>query len=503
MKRKLIVLLPLLFVFVAGMAQTTPKSQLIYCSCAETPYGIPDKGKDYYELIADVGKTPKVVKCTDAGTGLETKKEYAVSADDVKRMQQLLQDLDVGKLNGYNQDDGMTGGHSYRVYMEYADGQKINATWYTHDPNELAVTTYNTILRNLSAFFTQGSQSKDGQIKRIREVYADAKKMVAANGEEGKAPHDMTITLNDGTQVDEDFIINEETELKFFFKKKNEPTSYLIDPTSICYFATEEFSAHGHLMNREWLFDPEKGHLLFVYTRTETDAGHVIEYRYYYDEQGKLIEQKKKEGGKDVKEDDLEPYDGGMELTLAKTYLDVFETMVNPNDIKQVTSKLQTTSKANRLKMIKSTYANAKDKVSKNNKSELPRDMRIVIHDQLAEDYPPVTDDVKFYFEPDPKDDGYRNHCYFIVDQHSSMYFKEYSEFLLDPTYDKLVFSYTQTMEEGETYEWRYYFDENGKCIDRKVKTPDDDDEGDSGVDDKEQFGKYLKVFNLIANSSM
>ena len=279
MKRKLIVLLPLLFVFVAGMAQTTPKSQLIYCSCAETPYGIPDKGKDYYELIADVGKTPKVVKCTDAGTGLETKKEYAVTADDVKRMQQLLQDLDVGKLNGYNQDDGMTGGHSYRVYMEYADGQKINATWYTHDPKELAVTTYNTILRNLSAFFTQGSQSKDGQIKRIREVYADAKKMVVANGKEGKAPHDMTITLNDGTQVDEDFIINEETELKFFFKKKNEPTSYLIDPTSICYFATEEFSAHGHLMNREWLFDPEKGHLLFVYTRTETDAGQVIEYR--------------------------------------------------------------------------------------------------------------------------------------------------------------------------------------------------------------------------------
>ena len=125
MKRKLIVLLPLLFVFVAGMAQTTPKSQLIYCSCAETPYGIPDKGKDYYELIADVGKTPKVVKCTDAGTGLETKKEYAVSADDVKRMQQLLQDLDVGKLNGYNQDDGMTGGHSYRVYMEYADGKSL------------------------------------------------------------------------------------------------------------------------------------------------------------------------------------------------------------------------------------------------------------------------------------------------------------------------------------------------------------------------------------------
>ena len=83
MKTKLIILLTVLFVFVAADAQNTPKAQLIYCSCAETPHGIPDKGKDYYELIADVGKTPKVVKCTDAGTPLETKQEHNVTADDV------------------------------------------------------------------------------------------------------------------------------------------------------------------------------------------------------------------------------------------------------------------------------------------------------------------------------------------------------------------------------------------------------------------------------------
>ena len=498
MKRKLFLLLPLLFAFVAGEAQTTPKSQLIYCSCAQTPYGIPDKGKDYYELIADVGVTPKVVRCTDAGTHLEKKKERTVTAEDVKRMQQILQDLDVGKLNGYNRDDPMTGGSSYRVYMEYADGQKINATWYTHEPKELAVTTYNTILRTLSAFFDQGSESKEEQVKHIREVYSIAKQLVAANGKDGKSPHDMTITLNDGTQVDEDFIINEETELKFYFKKKNEPTGEIIDPTSICYFITEEFSAHGHLINREWLFDPEKGHLLFVFTRTETDAGHVIEYRYYFDEDGDLIEQKKKEGGKDVDEVDMEPYDGGMELKLAKQYLDVFETMVNQKDVEQAETNVKATAKADRLKMIKSTYTSAKNKVSKNSKSELPRDMRIVIRDQLAEDYPPVTNDVKFFFEPDGKGD---NHCYFISNQRSSMYFKEYAEFLLDPNAHKLIFSFTQTQEEGETYEYRYYFDENGECIDRKVKSPEVEDEGDSGVDDKEEFAKYMKVFNLMANA--
>ncbi len=500
MKQRLMLLIPLMLSLMTCWAQTTPKSQLIYCSCAATPYGIPDKGKDYFELIADEGIIPKVVRCTDAGTHLEKKKERTVTAEDVKRMQQILQDLDVGKLKGYNRDDEMMGGTSYRVYMEYADGQKINATWYTHEPKELAVTTYNTILRTLSAFFEQGSGSKDEQMKHIREVYSIAKQLVATNGKGGKSPHDMTITLNDGTQVDEDFIINEETELKFFFKKKYEPTDEVIDPTSACYFIAEEFSAHGHLINREWLFDPEKGHLLFVFTRTETDAGHVFENRYYYDEDGDLIEQKKKEGGKDVDEVDMEPYDGGMELKQAKQYLEVFETMVNRKEVEQAESNVKTTAKADRLKMIKSTYTSAKNKEAKNSKSELPRDMRIVIHDQLAEDYPPVTNDVKFFFELDEKGG---NHCYFISDQRNSMYFKEYGEYLLAPDSHKLIFSFTQATEEGETYEYRYYFDENGECIDRKVKSPEVEDEGDSGVDDKEEFNKYIKVFDMLANTSM
>ena len=95
----------LLLSFMTDYAQTTPKSQLIYCSCAETPHGIPDDGKDYYELIADVGKTPKVVRCVDAGTDHEQKSEYDVTAEDVKRMQEVLYDLNVGKLKDYNKDD--------------------------------------------------------------------------------------------------------------------------------------------------------------------------------------------------------------------------------------------------------------------------------------------------------------------------------------------------------------------------------------------------------------
>ena len=503
MKTKLIILLAMLFVFVAADAQNTPKAQLIYCSCAETPHGIPDKGKDYYELIADVGKTPKVVKCTDAGTPLETKQEHNVTADDVKRMQQLLEDLDAGSLKGYNKEDMMAGGHSYRVYMEYADGQKINATWYTHEPKALAVRAYNTILKNLSDFFVKGSQSKEGQIKRIRELYAKAKEMVAANGKEGKAPHDMTITLNDGTQVDEDFIINEESEMKFYFKKKNEPTSYIIDPTSVCYFMTEYFTAHGHERERELLFDPEDGHLLFAFSRSVTDAGYVTEVRNYFDAAGRRIEHKSKAGIDklvDVDDDAEEVADEASDQEFAKQCLDIFEMMVNTKDAEQKATNVKTTPKAERLKMIRSAYTNAKNKVTKNSKSELPRDMRIVIHDQLAEDYPPVTDDIKLYFEPDTKHDDGSNHCYFISEQRNSMYFKEYSELLPDPDDHRLIFSCTQTWEEGETYEWRYYYDENGKCIETKVKSVDDEDEGDSGLDDKGRYGRYIKVFDMLAN---
>lgn len=503
MKQKHFLLLSLLLGFITSWAQTTPKAQLIYCSCAETPYGVPDKGKDYYELIADEGKTPKVVRCTDAGTEFETKQSYNVNAEDVKQMQQILQDLDVGKLNGYNQNEDMMGGSSFRVYMEYADGSKINATWYTHEPKELAMTTYHTIQSQLSDYFKKGSESKEGQVQRIHDVYTKAKEMVAANGQEGKAPHDMTIVLNDGLKLDEESILNEESALSFYFKKKYEPTSYIINDTSICYFITEEWTALGHLRNRELLFDPEDGHLLFAYKRNETDTGYVIESRYYFDKNGKIIDQKHKMDGEDVEPDRHKIFDGTEEMAVGKLCLDIFETMINHKDVEQVATNLKTTTKANRMRMIRSTYSKAKDKVAKNDKSDHPRDMRIVIHDQLAEDYPPSTIDLKFFFDLRTKDEDWYSHCYFISKQSSNMYYKEYSEFLLTSDSQKLIFSYTQALEEGETYEYRYYYDENGNCIDQKVSSPDDEDEGDMGVDDKQQFNKYMKVFNDMTNSSI
>ena len=313
----------------------------------------------------------------------------------------------------------------------------------------------------------------------------------------------MTITLNDGTEVDEDFIINEETELTYYFKRKNEPTSYIIDDTSICYFMTESFSAHGHTRYRELLFDPKEGHLLFAYNRSETDAGYVIESRYYFDKTGKIIDQKHNPDDEEVPPELYKMFDGAEELDDAKKYLDVFDVMLNHKDVEWAESNVKTTPKNDRMKMIRRTYSQAKDKVAKNEKSALPRDMHIVIQDQLAEDYPPTTKDMKFYFETKSTDESYNNHCYFISRKSQNMYFYEYAEYLLAPDSHKLIFSYTQAKEEGETYEFRYYFDENGKCIEEKIQCPEEIDEGDMGVEDKQQFTRYMKVFDLLANTTM
>ena len=60
-------------------------------------------------------------------------------------------------------------------------------------------------------------QGQDARVAEIRKMYAEAKAQMAKNGKNGMAPLDVTITVNDGTQVDEDFIINEQRELTFYF----------------------------------------------------------------------------------------------------------------------------------------------------------------------------------------------------------------------------------------------------------------------------------------------
>ena len=74
------------------------------------------------------------------------------------------------------------------------------------------------------------------------------------------------------------------------------------------------------------------------------------------------------------------------------------------------------------------------------------------------------------------------------------MSFDAYSEYLFDPEGKSLIFSYTRVKEEGEQLEWRYYYDENGKCIETKSNTEETDD----GQEDKRTAKELQAFFNSL-----
>lgn len=345
------------------------------------------------------------------------------------------------------------------------------------------------------------AQNKQEQLQHIRKMYADAKEQIAQNGKNGMAPLDVKISISDGTQVDEDFSLDDETELTFYFNKYRVNADLDYPDVSSCYFVVENWTSHGHLRYREILFDPNEGDLLFCYMRQETDAGFVVETRYYYDADGKLIDQKHKVGGADAEPGAHDWNNGESEKAQAMLYLNAFETLMNAKGGTSAQNRVKkpTTPKAERLASIRNIYAQAKQKVADNAKSELPHDMQIVVRDQSWG--PPSITELHFYFEPVAGQAGADgNSCYFISRHfhHNNMGPDHYNEYLLAPQGQDLLFSYTSAKEEGEKFEWRYYYDENGKCI--EVKT--DADGGDDGVGDKAAVQRYLKLFNMLVNPS-
>ena len=135
-----------------GAKEDFPEGRLIYCSCAYTNYGLPAGNirHSYYALIADEGVEPKVVYCEERD-GDPEKCEYRATEEDISELTRVLRERDVFELNGYNVDEPMTGGTSYRIYMEFSTGEKLNATWFAEKPLPLATETYGTILRRLEA----------------------------------------------------------------------------------------------------------------------------------------------------------------------------------------------------------------------------------------------------------------------------------------------------------------------------------------------------------------
>jgi len=342
--------------------------------------------------------------------------------------------------------------------------------------------------------------SKQEQVKEIRKIYTEVKQQIAENGKGDRAPLDIKITLSNPTEVDEDFTIDDYTELTFYFNKYRENSSLGYPDASSCYFIIENWTSHGHLRYREMLFDPNEGYLLFCYMRGETDAGFVVETRYYYDGAGRLVSQSHKMGGQDVGPGMHTWNDETTEKELAADYLKVFDMLMNDKgaNVSESSQRERTTPKTERITMIRNTYTKAKQKIEANAKAENARDMQIVIRDQSGG--PPSTAELKFYFEPLQQGNQSVNHCYFISEHrhHNNMGPDSYSEYLLAPGSNGLIFSYCRAIEEGEKSEWRYYFDANGSCIETVTNAA----ESDQGRADKLTAHRYLEVFNALANSS-
>ena len=146
------VMMKILLVMALGLfectcgAQEAPKGNLTYCSysCA----GAAGLGKDYCELVADPGTTPKVVVALDLGNRFdypEVREEYPVGPEVVAALQAGLAERQVYKLNGYLVDEAITGGYAHRIYQEYDSGDKVNAYWYGQDVKAEAWSAYNYI----------------------------------------------------------------------------------------------------------------------------------------------------------------------------------------------------------------------------------------------------------------------------------------------------------------------------------------------------------------------
>ena len=341
----------------------------------------------------------------------------------------------------------------------------------------------------IGSMTVQAQSTKDDRIKEIRAAYAQAKKKIEQNGKGGKSPKDMSIVLN--RMEDEEIYLYDMEELTYYFDETIENGIVKKHP----YFITEKWSNHGHTRYREVMLDPKSQQVMFCFMHGETDAGFVVESRYYYDTKGQCIEQKHNTHN-NWTEDNSEKEN-------AEYYLKIFN-LVNYNGYFTTldTDKPQkpTTPKAERMKHIRATYAQAKDKIAQNSKKDDPDELSIKIH-EFGDDRPPRTTVTHINFEK-KGEPTYQNdnpfYCYFINSHTSSMGYDSYAEYLFEPETSDLIFSYTRGREEGEQHEWRYYYDENGNCI----ETKSDSEETDEGFYDKRQAKDYLAIYKLLMSES-
>ena len=204
-----------------------PDGNLIYCSCAQR--GAAGLGSDYCELIADQDSIPRIVVVLNEGNRFEEpviRREYAVAKETVDSLSTLLLDAKVYKLDGYSVDEPITGGYSYRIYMEYSSGDKVNAFWYGNKIEDKAIEAYNLISNFFSPWREQAF--KDGMLEQLKErvtqmeILYDKVSGAVARKKAYPELHDDVLTLSwymDSGQWKSDFEADEKGGLPANLKK--------------------------------------------------------------------------------------------------------------------------------------------------------------------------------------------------------------------------------------------------------------------------------------------
>lgn len=198
-----------------------PKGKLTYCSYSST--GAAGLGKDYCELIADPGKAPKVVVALNLGNRFndpEIRAEYPIGQETVDSLAKLLAEAKVYKLNGYNVDEAITGGHSHRIYQEYDSGEKINARWYGNHVKQEAWAAYRMIEAFFAPWRTQATKENDPVVRfeifaeRVAGRGTDHFLLLAQNGSTPRVIYDLNIDSRFREEVHEQFDLETEEDLQ-------------------------------------------------------------------------------------------------------------------------------------------------------------------------------------------------------------------------------------------------------------------------------------------------
>ena len=160
-------------IFSCASLSHKPKGDLIYCSyCCAGAAGL---GTDYCELIADPDSVPRVAVTLDEDNRFGDpviKRSYPVDRTVVDSLAKLLFQAKAYKLDGYNVNEPICGGHSNRIHIEYSSGDKVNAFWYGNKIKDDAIATYNMIEHFFAPWCKQARKEANTEalVQRVTEM---------------------------------------------------------------------------------------------------------------------------------------------------------------------------------------------------------------------------------------------------------------------------------------------------------------------------------------------